>query len=97
MCQKLGNSSSSSRLWPAPSDHHRGLGPFAPGYPTSQSTTAETVRLTKRQREVLRLIAGGQLNRQIALLLGIAERTVELHVTLSPAPSLEKLRETTDR
>jgi DNA-binding NarL/FixJ family response regulator len=35
--------------------------------------------LSPREREVLQLVAEGRLNKQIALLLGIAERTVEAH------------------
>jgi DNA-binding NarL/FixJ family response regulator len=35
--------------------------------------------LTGREREVLRLIAEGQLTKQIALALGISERTVKFH------------------
>lgn len=37
--------------------------------------------LSQREREVLRLIAGGQSNKQIAQTLGITERTVKFHVT----------------
>jgi DNA-binding NarL/FixJ family response regulator len=37
--------------------------------------------LSQREREVLRLIAGGQSNKQIARTLGITERTVKFHVT----------------
>jgi DNA-binding NarL/FixJ family response regulator len=37
--------------------------------------------LSAREREVLRLVAGGQSNKQIARALGIAERTVKFHVT----------------
>ena len=36
--------------------------------------------LTEREREVLRLVAYGRSNRQIARLLGIGEHTVETHV-----------------
>ncbi|MCC7048051.1 MAG: response regulator transcription factor [Alphaproteobacteria bacterium] len=36
--------------------------------------------LTRRQRQVLDLIAGGRSNKQIALQLGITEGTVKLHV-----------------
>jgi len=36
---------------------------------------------TQRQREVLSLVASGQPNKRIASELGIAERTVKLHVT----------------
>lgn len=37
--------------------------------------------LTEREREVLRLIALGKANKEIAFALGIAERTVEFHVS----------------
>lgn len=37
--------------------------------------------LSRREREVLRLVAGGQSNKQIAQALGITERTVKFHVT----------------
>jgi len=37
-------------------------------------------RLTEREREVLRLVATGLPNKQIAHALGIAERTVKYHV-----------------
>jgi len=40
-----------------------------------------TTALSYRQREVLQLVAEGQTNRQIALALGITERTVKFHVT----------------
>jgi DNA-binding NarL/FixJ family response regulator len=36
--------------------------------------------LSRREREVLRLVAGGQSNKQIAQALGITERTVKFHV-----------------
>jgi DNA-binding NarL/FixJ family response regulator len=38
-------------------------------------------RLTPRQQEVLSLVAQGLPNKLIASALGIAERTVKLHVT----------------
>jgi DNA-binding NarL/FixJ family response regulator len=37
--------------------------------------------LSVRQREVLRMIAGGRSNKQIAASLAISERTVKFHVT----------------
>jgi DNA-binding NarL/FixJ family response regulator len=37
--------------------------------------------LSRREREVLRLVADGQANKQIAQALGITERTVKFHVT----------------
>jgi len=38
-------------------------------------------KLTRRQTEVLRLIARGDANKEIAASLGCAEGTIELHVT----------------
>jgi len=37
--------------------------------------------LSDRERDVLRLVAGGRSNKQIAHALGITERTVKFHVT----------------
>jgi pimeloyl-ACP methyl ester carboxylesterase/DNA-binding CsgD family transcriptional regulator len=45
------------------------------------ATPPPGVGLTPREREVLRLIAGGAANKQIAITLGVAEATVERHVT----------------
>ncbi len=42
---------------------------------------AKAWALTKRQRQVLEKLAEGNANRTIGAMLGIAERTVELHVT----------------
>ena len=36
-------------------------------------------QLTERERDVILLVAKGKLNRQIALKLGISERTVQVH------------------
>lgn len=44
-----------------------------------QEGEAEYELLSPREREVLQLVAEGRLNKQIAVLLGIAERTVEAH------------------
>ncbi len=44
-----------------------------------QDGGADYEPLSPREREVLQLVAEGRLNKQIALLLGIAERTVEAH------------------
>ena len=41
---------------------------------------AEPERLTRREREVLVLIAGGRSNKRIAFELGISEKTVKTHV-----------------
>ena len=38
-------------------------------------------RLSEREREVLRLVAAGRSNKEIASALAIAERTVKFHVT----------------
>jgi DNA-binding NarL/FixJ family response regulator len=56
---------------------------FLPTASTSQvpANTTTTPGPTARQLEVLLLIARGQQNKQIAHELGIAERTVKLHVT----------------
>jgi NarL family two-component system response regulator LiaR len=45
---------------------------------TDRSNEAE--RLTRREREVLELIAGGRSNKRIAFELGISEKTVKTHV-----------------
>lgn len=37
--------------------------------------------LTERERQVLALVAQGKTNKEVALALAIAERTVEFHVT----------------
>jgi NarL family two-component system response regulator LiaR len=42
--------------------------------------TPEPERLTRREREVLELIAAGRSNKRIALELGISEKTVKAHV-----------------
>jgi DNA-binding NarL/FixJ family response regulator len=44
------------------------------------SRAADGERLTRREREVLELIAAGRSNKRIALELGIAEKTVKTHV-----------------
>ncbi len=45
------------------------------------SPRARAAALSDREREVLRLVAGGQANKRIARTLGITERTVKFHVT----------------
>ena len=42
---------------------------------------ARAPRLSPREREVLRLVAGGRSNKEIAAALHITERTVKFHVT----------------
>lgn len=44
-------------------------------------STAAATRPTLRQMEVLAMVAHGQPNKRIAAALGIAERTVKLHMT----------------
>jgi RNA polymerase sigma factor (sigma-70 family) len=47
---------------------------------TARTTTDRRIeRLTKREREILELIAAGHQNREIAAQLGISARTVEVH------------------
>jgi two-component system, NarL family, response regulator LiaR len=45
-----------------------------------QGTVPDGEQLTRREREVLELIAAGRSNKRIALELGIAEKTVKTHV-----------------
>lgn len=40
----------------------------------------DDVRLTTRERQVLRLLANGDRNKEIALRLGLRERTIKFHV-----------------
>jgi DNA-binding NarL/FixJ family response regulator len=47
----------------------------------SRLVTRSPDRLTEREREVLRLVASGQSNKQIAAKLRISERTAKFHVT----------------
>ncbi|HEY8847964.1 MAG TPA: response regulator transcription factor [Thermoanaerobaculia bacterium] len=47
----------------------------------SRLVARSTERLSEREREVLRLVAGGQSNKQIATKLRISERTAKFHVT----------------
>jgi DNA-binding NarL/FixJ family response regulator len=47
---------------------------------TRPSPEADGERLTRREHEVLELIAAGRSNKRIALELGIAEKTVKTHV-----------------
>ena len=53
-------------------------GPAGPGAPGG--TPGETALVRGREAEVLRLVARGYANKQIATSLGIAERTVKVHL-----------------
>jgi len=53
----------------------------APPQANAALRTSPTTTPTTRQREVLQLVALGHPNKRIAQELGIAERTVKLHVT----------------
>lgn len=44
-----------------------------------QARTARLARLTPREREVAALLVEGQLNKQVAFMLGTTERTVKAH------------------
>jgi two-component system nitrate/nitrite response regulator NarL len=46
---------------------------------TPRSRAAERANLTRRERDVLQLIAHGRSNKEIARLLGIGHKTVETH------------------
>lgn len=46
---------------------------------SSAKTAAKAKRLTSRENEVMSLILEGKLNKHIASLLGISQKTVELH------------------
>jgi len=43
-------------------------------------TSAATVELTTRERQVATMVAAGSTNRQIARALGISEKTAEVHI-----------------
>lgn len=57
------------------------LADAAPGPSTSRRVrAAEAVKaLSERQRQVLKLVADGFLNKQIAGMLGLSEKTVKMH------------------
>jgi DNA-binding NarL/FixJ family response regulator len=48
--------------------------------PAASTPTAGDARLTLREREVLGLLAEGDRNKEIAVRLGLSERTVKFHV-----------------
>jgi len=49
--------------------------------PTQPRQPATTDPLSERELEVLRLLARGRSNKEIALELGVAEKTVKTHVS----------------
>jgi DNA-binding NarL/FixJ family response regulator len=51
-----------------------------PAYPGHGSSTGDPGELTPREADVLRLIAGGQSNREIARTLFVSEATVKTHI-----------------
>ena len=48
---------------------------------TARRDRAPAEELTEREREVLSLVGAGLQNKQIALRLGISEKTVKAHLT----------------
>jgi DNA-binding NarL/FixJ family response regulator len=48
---------------------------------TADSPADDLERLTAREREILRMVAQGQTNRQIAEILGLSPKTVDAHRT----------------
>jgi DNA-binding NarL/FixJ family response regulator len=56
----------------------RGLGALGDGRPVREGADEP---LTQREREVVRMMAGGYSNREIGSALGVAERTVKNHVS----------------
>jgi DNA-binding NarL/FixJ family response regulator len=58
-----------------------GLGVFSPEHLDSPSAARTAPILTGREREVLRMIAEGLANKEIAWRLGISDHTVKFHVS----------------
>ena len=53
---------------------------LAPGSNARAARAAATIRgLTRRQHQVLGLMAAGQMNKQIAYVLNLSEKTVKMH------------------
>lgn len=71
------------------------------GYEELSRLQARHATLTPREREVFSRVAGGATNREIALAIGAAERTVKLHrarvMEKMQAPSLAELVRAADR
>jgi DNA-binding NarL/FixJ family response regulator len=58
-----------------------GLGVFSPHQLDAQAAPRVSTALTARETEVLRMIAEGLANKEIAWRLGISEHTVKFHVS----------------
>jgi DNA-binding NarL/FixJ family response regulator len=58
-----------------------GLGVFSPHHFDSPAAARASSALTARETEVLRMIAQGLANKEIAWRLGISEHTVKFHVS----------------
>jgi len=58
-----------------------GLGVFSPEHFDVPSASRTSSTLTAREREVLRMIAEGLANKEIAWRLGISDHTVKFHVS----------------
>ena len=56
-------------------------GDAPPGENGTEESDDQLARLTPRQRDVLRLLAQGQSNKQIADVLGLAPGTVKIHIS----------------
>lgn len=60
---------------------HRGETYLDPRVASRVIALSNAPRLSPREREVLRLVAAGKANKEIAAELGVTERTVKFHVT----------------
>jgi DNA-binding NarL/FixJ family response regulator len=59
---------------------HAGERPLPPDIKALLDEHSTRATLTPREVEVMRLIAGGKRNKEVASILGIAERTVNVHL-----------------
>lgn len=58
------------------------LNPTGNGYPDASQISPDIPALTARQLDVLLMLDQGQTNRDIALQLGLSEKTVKNHITM---------------